>query len=311
MFLAVFFVGPIALHGVSVLCCGSAQWEAMDSLVEALTVRAPDAALVTPSNAAMRAIYDRILSRLLEQHGVFRPPNATNDSAQVFQQAARPTILSVYEAFPLVKRETKKKNQRTYWSDIAMEDQQPQPLEASQALDSQQQQEEEEPQPLVVATATPVEDFLNLVRILQGLEHKKVESAESVRGQQREALETMIHIVDRNILFGGSPVHYKRAVSCLTALREASIALGMPETYNGYLQGLPQRSAGHAEVFRLLQNASLSFISSTECSASLLSEEERSSFLCQEVSCTGRGSHGDGQAAVADHMAWPPSLLSL
>eukprot|EP00981_Chlorochromonas_danica_P003248 scaffold633_cov288-Ochromonas_danica.AAC.83 len=278
----------------------SVQWEAMDSLVEALTVRSPDAALVTPSNGAIRAIYDRILSRLLEQHGLFlRPPNAANDAAAVFQQAARPTILSLYEAFPLVKRETKKKNQRTYWSDIAVEGQQQpaQPLEASQ-----QEEEEEEPQPLAVATATPVEDFSNLIRILQGLESKKVETAESVRGQQREALDTMIHIVDRNILFGGSPVHYKRAVSCLTALRDASIALGMPESYNSYLQGLPQRSASHAEVFRLLQNASLSFISSAECSASLLSEEERSSYLCQEVSCTGSYTgHGDydGQPATA------------
>jgi ATP-dependent DNA helicase 2 subunit 2 len=131
-----------------------------------------------------------------------------------------------------------------------------------------------------VGSVTPLEDFSALLAALQLSPRPRAQQL------QDAALVTMAKIADRNVLIGASRSHYKRALSCLQALREASVRLDRPAAFNAYLRSPVQtqyHAGRHAAFFQLLQQEDVSLIARSEAASSEVTADEQRRFLSENA----------------------------
>ena len=103
-----------------------------------------------------------------------------------------------------------------------------------------------------VGSLNPLEDFQSMLTVASATD---------------EAMNSMIERIAAFINDGGNKAFYKKAVTCLKALRDECIKRTDAETFNDFLRdGIKAKfSKGkHGEVWEMLQEEDLSLITSEE-----------------------------------------------
>eukprot|EP00598_Pedospumella_elongata_P004114 CAMPEP_0184970026 /NCGR_PEP_ID=MMETSP1098-20130426/2604_1 /TAXON_ID=89044 /ORGANISM="Spumella elongata, Strain CCAP 955/1" /LENGTH=751 /DNA_ID=CAMNT_0027491883 /DNA_START=92 /DNA_END=2347 /DNA_ORIENTATION=+ len=286
------------------------QQAAVSAFVDSVTLAAPLRAEICPVNPVLFNFYnsvrDKITGVCSTDINVSTGLKDTLVSPFANSAAATAALNTVYQKFALEKLESKKKR-KTYWSEIEVktggeaaagsmaggdivEAARKLARSTSEAASSIGEGDTDvesvlgsslEDQPdFSAGSVAPVEDFQAVVAfavdpILRVSEEKR-------QGLVKSAMQTLMDIVERHITLGASPAYYKRAVSCLTALRTAAVEQHQAHHFNAFLRDkikLPHQFGRHSALWRLVVDDKLTLVSSAEDPDSSASPQDADAFL--------------------------------
>jgi ATP-dependent DNA helicase 2 subunit 2 len=275
------------------------QFSAAAQFIQSLTVHEPTYAQLTPVNPSLHRIYAEIHRRILGESPDNMVP-VEKGFAAVDSTAAQFARDSLFKAFPLRRSEKKSSDRKkVFWSDIEIKTGGGEPghrgaqleidgqriaaalsaielANASAVVDSSSLDELPE---FTVGSITPIEDLVARLHALHLLESTTTDDQEKVIS---ESLTVMTKVIHRNITVGASRPHYKRAIECLSTLRQKSIAEKNVEVYNTFMHNTIKAvfSKGrHSSVWQMVVDEKLTLISSNEVETSSVRPSEADQFL--------------------------------
>lgn len=286
------------------------QQAAVSAFVDSVTLPAPPRAEICPVNPVLFNFYnsvrDKITGVVSTDINVSTGLKDTLVSPFANSAAATAALNAVYQSFALEKLESKKKR-KTYWSEIEVktgteggaegvasgdivEAARKLARSSSEAASSLGEGDTDvesvlgsslEDQPdFSAGSVAPVEDFQAVVAF--AVDPILRVNAEQRQGLVKSAMQTLMDIVERHITLGASAAYYKRAVSCLTALRQAAVEQREANLFNAFLRDKikwQHQFGRHSALWRMVVDDKLTLISNAEASDSSVSPQDADAFL--------------------------------
>ena len=283
------------------------QQAAVSSFVDSITLPTVDKTQLCPVNPVLFNFYNSVRDKIT---GVctsdINASTALKDliiSPFASSAAATTALATVYSNFTLEKLESKKKR-KTYWSEIEVktgegvaagggdiaEAARKLARSSSEAASSLADADTDvesvfgsslEDQPEFSAgSVAPVEDFQAVVAfasdpILQV-------GAAQRQGLVKSAMQTLMDIVERHITLGASAAYYKRAATCIAALRQAAVDQQEANTFNAFMTDkikAPHQFGRHSALWKLVVDDNMRLISSAEVPDCGVSPQDADAFL--------------------------------
>ena len=275
-----------------------------------------DKTLLTPANPVLQNFYgcvrDKIVSGASTSGTINASSGLQDSTASPFQHSAQAAaaLQALYGQFALEKLESAGKKRKTYWSEIEVKtntasaagagavagtvggargsssqasaassstgagetDQESASASSSLSLDDMPD--------FTAGSVSPTEDFQSLVAFADS--PLLPIGAAQRQCLVRSAMQTLLDIVDRHITLGASAAYYKRAVACLTAVRDVARTHGEFSMFNAHLRDkikLPHQSGRHSALWRLVVEDKLTLICSRDAPESTVSPQDADAFL--------------------------------
>jgi len=285
------------------------QQAAVSSFVDSVTLHEVPKSVICPVNPVLFNFYncvrDKITGVISTDINASTALKDTIVSPFAGSTTAAAALSSVYQSFTLEKLESKKKR-KTYWSEIEVKTGEGagagvgaadiveaarklarSSSEAASSMASGDTDVEsvygssvEDAPDFSAGSVAPVEDFQAVVAF--AVDPILQVGAEQRRGLVKSAMQTLMDIVERHITLGASPAYYKRASSCMAALRKACVEQHEAALFNAFLRDkikLPHQFGRHSALWRLVVDDNLTLISSTEVPDSSVSPQDAGAFL--------------------------------
>lgn len=242
----------------------AAQQTAMSAYVDAVTLPQATSDNLTIYNPAMLSLLLNIQRKVVNDKVVAKADIPETPAAD---------CKSLQDNFPLTAvDQEKRKERKAHWADIdiTMSDDAAAPVEeAPVAADIPL------PPPLNMGVVNAVEEFNEIFSDKYPLENPV----------QLESIDTMMKIIETLVTFGGTNAHYKKAVSCLKALRSGCILCRQIEKFNTYMrQNIKGQFAvgRHGRMWEIVCDEGITLISTLENPQSGVSVDEAAAFVKAE-----------------------------
>lgn len=281
------------------------QQAAVSSFVDSVTLHTVPKAEICPVNPVLFNFYNCVRDKITGVCSTdINASTALKDSIVspfATSTTAATALSSVQQNFTLEKLESKKKR-KTYWSEIEVKTGEgAEPADIAEAarklarassdagsslgdadtdVESVYGSSMEDAPDFSAGSVAPVEDFQAVVAF--AVDPVLRVSAEQRKGLVKSAMQTLMDIVERHITLGASAAYYKRAASCLTALRKACAEQKEAGLFNAFLRDkikAPHQFGRHSALWRLVVDDNLTLISSAEVADSSASPQDAEAFL--------------------------------
>jgi hypothetical protein len=281
------------------------------AFVDAMTLDEVPRTVLCPANPVLANLYgtvrDKITGAITGDVNASTALKDTINSPFTRSMAVKTTLAALHGAFALEKVESSKKRRKTYWSEIEVKSADataatggaaaaatasriPAGLASVSSFNEGETDAEsllgltlDDVPPFTVGSVAPVEDFNNVLAFSADPTLQATPAQRS--GLVKGALQTLMDVIDRHVTLGASPAYYKRALTCLQALREAAVKHTELAAFNAYLRDRvkAQHQFGrHSAFWRLVVEANLSLISSRDSPSSPVTPAEADAFLHAE-----------------------------